>query len=498
MAGHPALCAADPRVKGIHLSRNFGQHYAITAGLGAASGEWVVVMDCDLQDLPEEIPRLYEKACEGYDSVFAQRQHRQDGWSKRVQSWAFYSIFGYLTDTSLDHSVANFGIYHRKVIRAILSMDDRIRYFPTMSQWVGFRQAYLPVTHGERKAGASAIPLIKLLRLAASTIIAFSDKPLRLFISTGFTMSALSLCIAVFYYSLYLTGHIRVQGYASLILSLWFIGGVLMCSLGILGIYIGKTFDQVKGLSDVHRRGHGQPRGRFVNSRVLEWDTRFFRRRVAQVTVTGDEDPARLSECLADSDAEVIYVFLPAESAERYRPVIEAHSGAFYDRKVTFRKPVDPPLRPGTPRWSRPRRSRRTCCGSPTPAGTCRGSSSTRGSAGISRRCTPSGSARRSGRPNRSGFDALRLRPHARHGRALREERDGRHRAPGHRREQPRTGPGDAPPAAERGPLRPSRRPHLRGGHPEGRCRRLQALPEGGIRDRDGTGHLARLEGMTR
>jgi len=242
-----ALCAADPRVKGIDLSRNFGQHYAITAGLERASGEWIVVMDCDLQDIPEEIPRLYNKACEGYDSVFAQRHDRHDGYSKRLQSWAFYSIFGYLTDTSLDHSVANFGIYHRKVVRAILSMGDRIRYFPTMSQWVGFRHAYLPVAHGERKMGTSSYSLIKLLRLATSTIIAFSDKPLKLFIYTGFTMSLLSLCIAVFYYSVYLMGHIRVQGYASLILSLWFIGGVLMCSLGIIGIYIGKTFDQVKG-----------------------------------------------------------------------------------------------------------------------------------------------------------------------------------------------------------------------------------------------------------
>jgi glycosyltransferase involved in cell wall biosynthesis len=242
-----ALCKEDLRVKGINLSRNFGQHYAITAGLECASGEWIVVMDCDLQDIPEEIPRLYKKACEGYDSVFAQRQDRQDGYAKRLQSWAFYSIFGYLTDTSLDHSVANFGIYHCKVIQAILSMEDSIRYFPTMSQWVGFRKSYLPVIHGERKTGASSYSLTKLLRLATSNIIAFSDKPLKMFIYTGFTMSVLSLCIAVFYYSLYLMGRIQVQGYASLILSLWFIGGVLMCSLGVIGIYIGKTFDQVKG-----------------------------------------------------------------------------------------------------------------------------------------------------------------------------------------------------------------------------------------------------------
>jgi len=240
------LCKEDARVKGINLSRNFGQHYAITAGLTYVTGEWVVVMDCDLQDMPEEIPNLYAKACEGYDSVFAQRHERQDGIIKRLQSFLFYKIFSYLTDTKLDHSVANFGIYHEKVVKSILAMGDTIRYFPTMCQWVGFRKAYLPVTHGERKVGASSYSLIKLLSLATSNIIAFSDKPLKLFIYIGFTTSALSLIIAVFYLSLYLMGRLYVQGYASLILSLWFIGGMLMSSLGVIGIYIGKTFDQVK------------------------------------------------------------------------------------------------------------------------------------------------------------------------------------------------------------------------------------------------------------
>jgi glycosyltransferase involved in cell wall biosynthesis len=242
-----ALCAEDPRVKGINLSRNFGQHYAITAGLECASGDWIVVMDCDLQDVPEEIPNLYKKACEGYDSVFARRHDRQDGIFKRLQSWAFYKIFGYLTDTKLDHSVANFGIYRNKVVQSILSMGDGIRYFPTMSQWVGFKKAYLPVVHGERKKGSSSYTLIQLFRLASSNIIAFSDKPLRMFIYTGFFTAALSVFISVFYLSLYLAGKIQVQGYASLILSLWFIGGMLMFALGIIGIYLGKTFDQVKG-----------------------------------------------------------------------------------------------------------------------------------------------------------------------------------------------------------------------------------------------------------
>lgn len=242
-----ALCKADERVKGINLSRNFGQHYAITAGLEAASGEWIVVMDCDLQDLPEEIPNLYRRAQEGFDSVFAQRMERQDRPCKRLQSWLYCKIFGYMTDTHLDHSIGNFGIYRHTVIEAILSMKDGIRYFPTMSQWVGFRKSYLPVIHGERHSGQSSYTLRGLLRLAIDNMIAFSDKPLRLFIKAGFLIAILSLGVSLYYYYLHLMGRLQVQGYASIILSIWFIGGMLMFSMGVLGIYISKTFEKVKG-----------------------------------------------------------------------------------------------------------------------------------------------------------------------------------------------------------------------------------------------------------
>ena len=150
------ICKEDKHVKGVNLSRNFGQHYAITAGLSKSSGEWVVVMDCDLQDRPEEIPNLYHKAMEGFDSVFAQRVERQDTFMKRLSSTIFYKVFSFLTDSKQDKSVANFGIYHRKVVNAILAMGDSIRYFPIMAQWVGFRKYYLPVIHAEREIGKSS------------------------------------------------------------------------------------------------------------------------------------------------------------------------------------------------------------------------------------------------------------------------------------------------------------------------------------------------------
>lgn len=239
-------CATDKRIKGLNLSRNFGQHYAITAGLQFAKGEWIVVMDCDLQDRPEEIPNLYKKAMEGWDIVLAQRVQRSDGWLKRSCSKSFYRLFSFLTETEQDSTVANFGIYNRKVIDAVLSMKDQIRYFPTMVQWVGFRRFYLPVVHDERKEGKSAYNFKRLFYLAVDTIISFSDKPLRIATKLGFSISFVSLLIGLIYFVRYLLGYVTVSGYASLIISLWFIGGMVILLLGVIGLYLGKAFDKIK------------------------------------------------------------------------------------------------------------------------------------------------------------------------------------------------------------------------------------------------------------
>lgn len=242
-----SICQTDEKVKGVNLSKNFGQHYAITAGLSKARGEWVVVMDCDLQDRPEEIPNLYRKAQEGYDSVFAQRVERQDSWAKRMSSAIFYWVFSFLTDSKQDNSVANFGIYHRKVVAAILSMNDSIRYFPIMAQWVGFRKFYLPVVHAERESGKSSYSLIKLFRLASDNMIGFSDKPLRLMLRWGGYITLLSLAFAVWYLVKWLMGLIEVDGFTTLVISIWFALGCVSMMLGVTGIYIGKIYDRVKG-----------------------------------------------------------------------------------------------------------------------------------------------------------------------------------------------------------------------------------------------------------
>ncbi|MBO4263559.1 MAG: glycosyltransferase family 2 protein [Bacteroidales bacterium] len=240
------ICRHDDRVVGLNLSRNFGQHAAITAGLACASGEWVVVMDCDLQDCPEEIPRLYAKAMEGYDSVLAQRMTRHDTLSKRLSSKLFYHVFSFLTETGQDASVANFGIYSRKVIDAVLRMGDALRYFPTQVQWVGFRQARLPVKHGTREEGHSNYNLRRLMHLATNTMLTFSSRPLRIIVKFGFLITLLSIIAGIYILIKWFAGGIAVLGYTSLIISIWFLAGVIISLLGIVGLYIGSIFEQVK------------------------------------------------------------------------------------------------------------------------------------------------------------------------------------------------------------------------------------------------------------
>ena len=240
------ICGRDKKVKGINLSRNFGQHYAITAGLMESKGEWVTVMDCDLQDRPEEIPNLYNKAQEGYDTVFAQRMERKDNLFKRLSSTMFNAAFAFLTDQAQDKTVGNFGIYSRKVINAVLSMGDSVRWFPIMVKWVGFHIGYLPVEHSERAEGKSSYSLRRLLSVASDNMVAFSNKPLRLMLQFGFIVVVLSIIIALFYLIRYLSGDIEVDGFTTMVISMWLLGGIMIMLIGMTGIYIGKIFDKTK------------------------------------------------------------------------------------------------------------------------------------------------------------------------------------------------------------------------------------------------------------
>jgi dolichol-phosphate mannosyltransferase len=240
------LAKNDYRVKGFQFSRNFGQHYGITAGLDNCDGDWVVVMDCDLQDRPEEIPRLYEKAIEGYDVVLARRGRRNDPFLKRSTSALFYKVLSWLADMEYDGETGNFRIVSRKVITNYRSMRERLRFYGGLVNWMGFKTASIDIQHDRRFAGKSTYTFKKLWKLASDTIIAYSDKPLRLSVTLGFCLSLFSFFHGSYIVYRALVYDTPIMGWSSLMASLYFLGGVIISILGILGVYLGKTFDESK------------------------------------------------------------------------------------------------------------------------------------------------------------------------------------------------------------------------------------------------------------
>ena len=240
------LSSQNPRIKSIRLSRNFGQHSAIFAGLTKTKGDWLVVMDCDMQDQPKEIAKLYKKALEGYDIVLGQRENRKDKFLKKLSSKLFYKVFNYLSGGQFNNEIGNFGIYKKKVIDSILNISDYIKFFPLFINWVGFKSVSIPIEHGEREEGKSSYSISRLLKLAFNVIVSFSDKPLRLFINFGLGISILSFVLGMYYLYLSIRHKITKPGFSSLILSIWFLSGIIISCIGIVGVYLGKTFDQAK------------------------------------------------------------------------------------------------------------------------------------------------------------------------------------------------------------------------------------------------------------
>jgi glycosyltransferase involved in cell wall biosynthesis len=240
------LSKNDNRVKGINFSRNFGQHYAITAGLDYAQGDWIVVMDCDLQDQPEEIVKLYNKAQEGFDIVFGKRENRQDNFYKRLSSKIFYKIFDYLTDTKTDSSIANFSIISNKVLQVLKSYKEQNRSYALFVNLIGFKRIDINIIHAKRDTGKSSYTFRKLINLAIDGIVSQSNKPLKLSIKFGFMLSFITIFYALWLILRYLFLDISVEGWTSVMVSIYFITGLLFLNMGFLGLYIGKIFDEVK------------------------------------------------------------------------------------------------------------------------------------------------------------------------------------------------------------------------------------------------------------
>jgi len=241
------LARKDKRIKGFKFSRNFGQHKAVTAGIDKCSGNWVVVMDGDLQDRPEEIERLYRKAInEGCEIVFARRAIRKDNFLKRLSSKMFYMVLNKLADTRIDSRVANYGIYSKKVIDNFKNMREQNRLFLLFIDWLGFKPEFIEVEHEERSSGRTAYTFYKRVSLAVNAIISMSNKPLKLAIKTGFFISFIAFFYGIFLIIRYFITDVPVMGWTSMMVSFWFVGGLIFSLLGILGLYIGRVFDEVK------------------------------------------------------------------------------------------------------------------------------------------------------------------------------------------------------------------------------------------------------------
>jgi dolichol-phosphate mannosyltransferase len=211
-------------------------------------GEWTVIMDCDLQDAPEEIPRLLAVAEKGFDVVLARRAVRKDKLHKRILARLFYSFFNFLSGYRMDPSVGSFRILHRRVVDAYKSMHEAARLFGGMIEWLGFETTCVDVEHGERYEGSSTYDLRAMMRLALDGMIAFSNRPLYLSVGAGALMAiasaAVGLCWLIMYFTLPVFG---IPGWLSTVMLTTFIGGLMLINLGIVGLYVGRIYDQTKG-----------------------------------------------------------------------------------------------------------------------------------------------------------------------------------------------------------------------------------------------------------
>lgn len=240
------ICEEDKNAIGMNMSRNFGQIKAITAGLDISKGEYVVVMDCDLQDRPESIIELYKKLQEGYDVVFARREGRKDNFITKFLSKCFYRLYGYFTEDTFDSSICNFSISKRKVINAYCYMREQNRAYTMFIRWIGFKQTAIDMPADKRFEGKSSYNFRKKLKIALEIITSQSNRPLILSIKIGFDIALIALCYIIYIICKYLMNGDVLVGWTSLIASIYFIGGMLLCAIGVVGIYVGNIFDETK------------------------------------------------------------------------------------------------------------------------------------------------------------------------------------------------------------------------------------------------------------
>ncbi len=243
-----SLARADAHIRPILFARNFGHQIAVTAGLDFCRGQAAVIIDADLQDPPELIPELVAKWREGFEVVYAVRAEREgETWFKRLTASVFYRLIYRITDVKIPLDVGDFRLLDRQVVDTLKSMRERHRFLRGMSAWVGFRQTGVEYKRAARTAGVTKYPFRKMLRLAVNAVTGFSYFPLQLATYFGFVSAGLSALAIPFVVAMRLIGHEAFFGQASTLIAVLFLGGVQLISLGILGEYVGRLYDEAKG-----------------------------------------------------------------------------------------------------------------------------------------------------------------------------------------------------------------------------------------------------------
>jgi glycosyltransferase involved in cell wall biosynthesis len=239
------LAEQDPHVRAFRLSRNFGQHAAITAGLSKSRGRWTVVMDCDLQDPPEEIRRLHAKAAEGYEIVLARRTKKRSSLFRRLASRTYFALLNFFSGTSIDPGHGSFSIVSRKVVDAFLAFRDRDRHYLFVLYWLGFDRASVEYEHGARPGGGSSYTVKRLIAHGLEGMFFQTTVLLRWVIYSGLVLALLGGGAATYFAIARITG-VAYPGWTSLVVLLLLIGGLIIISTGVTGLYIGRIFDEVR------------------------------------------------------------------------------------------------------------------------------------------------------------------------------------------------------------------------------------------------------------
>jgi len=242
------LASGNARVRPVIFARNFGHQIAVTAGLDYSRGDAVVIIDADLQDPPEVILELIQKWREGYEVVYAQRSEREgETWFKRITASIFYRTIFRITDVKIPLDTGDFRLLDRKVVNVMNTMRERHRFLRGMSAWVGFRSIGVPYKRAARFAGTTKYPFKKMLKLALTAVTSFSYVPLQIAMWVGFLSAGIAILAIPVVIILRLIGSQFFFGQATTLIAVLFLGGVQLISLGILGEYVGRIYDEVKG-----------------------------------------------------------------------------------------------------------------------------------------------------------------------------------------------------------------------------------------------------------